>query len=209
MKVFATGDFHQSEVLREAVIEEANSGEYDLVILTGDYEEADYYKSLTEDLDGPFIALTGNWDFGFEPPENGEYTNLFNYKEVEFGDYRIVLLGSVYPDDFMTRIEEFFKDAPQEKCIVATHYPPHMLGDLTRMGTRAGFTEFREIIMRSKPALWLCGHIHEDYGKFELLKTTVLNCAAKESGKGWSITFADGGVEKTEEVILDNELADS
>lgn len=209
MNLFAAGDFHQNEGLREAVVEHANSGDYDLTILTGDYEDPDYYESLAGALDGPFIALTGNWDFGFEPPENGQYTNLFNYKEVEFGEYHIVLLGSIYPDNFRDRIDDFFDGVPNEYRIVATHYPPHMLGDLTSMGTRAGFTEFRELIMRHKPALWLCGHIHEDFGKFALLDTIVLNCASKESGKAWNIVLGEDGVEETEEVVLDEELAEA
>lgn len=202
MNLFAVADLHRNEELRDAVIEEANSGDYDLFIAVGDYEEADYYESLIAPLQLPFIALTGNWDFGFQPPENGEYERLFNYKEVEFRDYRIVLLGSVYPDDFQEQVAAFFDGVPNGKRIVASHYPPHMLGDLTRMGTRAGFTEFRELIMREKPALWLTGHIHEDFGKYALMNTLVLNCAAIESGKAWRITFNDAGVNGTEEVVL-------
>ncbi len=202
MRIFAVADFHREADLQEAAIEEANSGQYDLFIGLGDYEEPEYYENLVDPIDIPFVALTGNWDFGFEPPDNNEYTNLFNYKEVEFGDYRIVLLGAIYPDDYGEKIEAFFEDVPNEYRIVCSHYPPHMLGDLARTGTRAGFQEFRDLIMRHKPVLWMCGHIHEDFGAFELLDTTVLNCAAVESGKGWSIQLGEEGVEETEEVTL-------
>lgn len=202
MRIFAVADFHGEDALRDAAIEEANTGDYDLFIALGDYEEPEYYESLIAPLEIPFVALTGNWDFGFEPPDNNEYTNLFNYKEVEFNEYRIVLLGAIYPDNFGEKIESFFDGVPQEHRIICSHYPPHMLGDLTRTGTRAGFKEFRDLIMKQKPATWLCGHIHEDYGEFELLDTTVLNCAAADTGKAWSITMSDNGVEDTEEVVL-------
>jgi Icc-related predicted phosphoesterase len=202
MRIFAAGDFHKSAELQEAVVEQVTTNDYDLVILTGDYEEVEYYEALVDDLTTPFIALTGNWDFGFEPPENGEYTNLFNYKEVVFEDYHVALLGAVYPDDFPARIADFFADVPRHRRIIASHYPPHMLGDLTDMGTRAGFTEFRELIMKEKPAVWLCGHIHEDFGEFELLKTTVLNCASKESGKAWAFDLTADGVTGLDEVVL-------
>lgn len=202
MQILAVADFHGDDALREAAIEHANNDGYDLFIGLGDYENETYYKSLVDPLNIPFVSITGNWDFGFEPPKNGEFPNLFNYQEVEFDDYRIVLMGSVYPDDVGKKIEQFFDSVPNEHRIVASHYPPHMLGDLTRTGTRAGFQEFRDIILKHKPALWLCGHIHEDYGKFALMNTIVLNCAAKETGKGWSITMGDDGVEDTEEVVL-------
>ncbi len=202
MRVLAVADFHREEAIRDAVIEEANSGAYDLFIALGDYEEPEYYESLVDPINIPFVALTGNWDFGFEPPANGEYQNLFNYKEVEFKDYHIVLLGAIYPDNFGEKIESFFDGVPHERRIICSHYPPHMLGDLTRTGTRAGFKEFRSLIMKEKPAAWLCGHIHEDYGQFELLDTTVLNCAACESGNAWAFTLGDTGIEDTENVVL-------
>lgn len=202
MRIFAAGDFHKDEELKEAAIDHITSGDYDLFIGLGDYEEPEYYEDLVAPLEIPFVALTGNWDFGFEPPENGEYPNLYNYKEVTFHDYRIVLLGAIYPDDYRHRIEEFFDGVPNEKRIVASHYPPHMLGDLARAGTRAGFPEFRDLIMREKPAIWLCGHIHEDFGEFSLMSTTVLNGAATETGKGWRIEMGDDGVEAVEDVAL-------
>ncbi|MFB6076610.1 MAG: hypothetical protein ABEK12_00580, partial [Candidatus Nanohaloarchaea archaeon] len=81
-------------------------------------------------------------------------------------------------------VQEFFDDVPHEHRIVASHYPPHMLGDQADNGNRAGFPEFRELIMKEHPALWLCGHIHEDFGEFSLMDTTVLNTASVDSGRG-------------------------
>lgn len=203
MRILAAGDFHQEDVLRDRFIEEANSGGYDLAIAIGDYEDPDFYQALPEQVETQFLAVTGNWDFGFEPPDNDEYERLFNYQEVNFDDLKIALLGAVYPDDFMDQIHEFFQGTDNAKRIVASHYPPHMLGDLARTGTRAGFPQFRDLIMREKPTLWLCGHIHEDFGEFSLMDTTVLNAASKESGKGWQIELGDDGVEDVNEVLLD------
>lgn len=201
MRILAVADFHRDPDLREAVIEEVNTGGYDLFLALGDYETAEYYEELVSMVDGvQLLALTGNWDFGFEPPENGAYTRLFNFKKVEFQDHAIVLLGAIYPDDYMEQIHDFFEDVPEENRIIASHYPPHMLGDLARTGTRAGFPEFRELIMREKPAIWCCGHIHEDFGRFSLLRTDVFNCAAAETGKGWSIELGEDGIETADEI---------
>lgn len=202
MELLCIGDFHGSDALRDAAIAEANSGRYDLFLAVGDYEDPDYYTDLVDRVDIPFLALTGNWDFGFEPPDNDEYERLFNYKRVRLDDYHIVLLGAVYPDNFQEEVAAFFEDVPHEKRIIATHYPPHMLGDLTRTGTRAGFDEFRDLLLQTQPAVWVCGHIHEDFGEFELLDTTVLNAAAKETGKGWRVSLGDDGVTAADEVAL-------
>lgn len=200
MRLFTVGDLHQNAELKDAVVAEVNDGGYDLFIGIGDYEDPGFYNAFIEELELPSLSVTGNWDFSFTPPENGEYFHLFNYKKVEFNDYRIVLLGAVYPDDFQQQVKAFFDGVPNSHRIVASHYPPHMLGDLARTGTRAGFPEFRELIMREKPALWCCGHIHEDFGSFSLLKTTVLNCAAAETGKGWAVELGADGVEEADEV---------
>ncbi|MDY6768481.1 MAG: hypothetical protein SVW02_00010, partial [Candidatus Nanohaloarchaea archaeon] len=116
--------------------------------------------------------------------------------------HHFLLLGAVYPDDLLAEAREFFDGVPPQKRVVASHYPPHMLQDLADNGNRAGFPEFRELIMREKPALWTCGHIHEDFGRDSLMDTVVLNAASEESGKGWRVELGEDGVEEAEEVEL-------
>ncbi|MDY6777005.1 MAG: metallophosphoesterase family protein [Candidatus Nanohaloarchaea archaeon] len=202
MKILTAGDFHGSEELKQGVVDELEERDYDLLLMIGDYGSEEFYEDLVGSVNTPYLATTGNWDFGFEPPENNELDKLFNYQKVEFKGYSFLLLGSVYPDDFMEQAKEFFEGVPNEKRVVASHYPPHMLGDLADNGNRAGFEEFRELIMREKPALWTCGHIHEDFGRFSLMDTTVLNTAGEQSGKGWRVELGEEGVEEAEEVEL-------
>lgn len=202
MNILTAGDFHQEEELKEGLVEEANTGGYGMFLGIGDYHTPEFYEDLVDSLEIPFLCTTGNWDFDFEPPENGEYPHLYNYKKVDFEDYKILLLGSVYPDDVIDQAEAFFDGADHSRRIVVSHYPPHMLGDLADNGNRAGFQEFRELLMRVRPALWTCGHIHEDFGKFALMDTTVLNAASAETGKAWNVEMGDSGVEKAEEVDL-------
>ncbi len=204
MHLFTAGDFHSDMDVKEAVIAEVNGGDYDLCLFTGDYHEPDYYEDLVSRIDAPFLSLTGNWDFGFEPPENGEYRHLYNYQKVQFENYHVVLLGAVYPQDFQEDIHDFFQGTDPAKRIVASHYPPHMLGDLADNGNRAGFPEFRELLLKEDPALWTCGHIHEDFGRFSLMDTVVLNTAVKESGKAWSVDLGPDGVETAEQVTLED-----
>lgn len=203
MKIFTAGDFHDNEEIKQAVVEEVNGSDYDMFLGIGDYDTPEFYQDMIGQLKVPWLAVTGNWDFDFQPPENGEYQHLYNYQKVEYEDgYHFLLLGAVYPDELLEEAHEFFEGVPNEKRVVASHYPPHMLCDLAGNGNRAGFPEFRELIMREKPALWTCGHIHEDFGKASLMGTVVVNASSKESGKGWRVELGDDGVEDAVEVEL-------
>lgn len=202
MKILAASDFHEDQELTEAAIEEANSGDYDLFLNPGDFVSREEYERFEDEVDIPFFACTGNWDFEFEPPENGEYDALFNYMKVELDDLRMAFIGSVFPDDFMEDITDWTDGVAPSNLVMVSHYPPERAGDATVSGNRAGMTGFRKLIMKLKPAIWLCGHIHEAFGHYSLMDTDVFNCAVIESGKCFSIELGDEGVEDWEEVDL-------
>jgi len=47
------------------------------------------------------------------------------------------------------------------------------------------------------------GHVHEDFGNRELLGVPVINAAAEDTGKAFSVTIGDnGGTEEIEEIEL-------
>ena len=50
--------------------------------------------------------------------------------------------------------------------VLITHSPPHRVQDRCGSGECAGSAYLRQLVQKaaSKPALWLCGHIHEDRG---------------------------------------------
>jgi Icc-related predicted phosphoesterase len=115
----------------------------------------------------------------------------------------LILIGGDFPEDVKKDVEELIEDYDSEKVIIGSHYPPHKLKDRVHSGKRIGFEQFREIILKHKPALWACGHVHEDFGQDSLMGTTVLNAAAEETGKAYSVTIGeDGGVEEVEEIQL-------
>ncbi len=202
MKVLAATDFHQNEELVNAVVEEANSGDYDLFLSGGDFESVESFHDVMDRIKIPKLACTGNWDFGFTPPDNDEYDHLFNYMKVDFEGYKIVLIGAVFPDDYIEDIQEWLGDTDSQKLIVVSHYPPHRVGDKALSGNRAGLEGFRELIMKTKPAAWICGHIHEAFGQYNLRKTDVFNTAVADSRKCFAFELGDDGVESAEEVEL-------
>ncbi|MCJ7428926.1 MAG: metallophosphoesterase family protein [Candidatus Nanohaloarchaeota archaeon QJJ-5] len=204
MRILAAADFHEDENLLEAVIEEANSGSYDVLIAPGDFVTPDDFERVRDETEIPSIACTGNWDFNFEPPGNDEYEDLYNYAQIDFGkDIKIGLIGAVFPDDFVDEMIEWADGIDNRKLLYMSHYPPERLGDATVSGNRAGFAGFRELILKTKPAAWFCGHIHESFGQYHLMKTEVFNCATIESRKAFAVELGDDGVESADEVDLE------
>ena len=206
LKILVTSDFHAKDDLKEAAIEEANSGDYDLYMNLGDYMDEDYAKDLFDRIEIPGIGATGNRDMMFSDELlDANDVPVYNFLEANVDDeYLVILIGGDFPDNIKKKVADLIGEHGEpSKVIIGSHYPPHKLGDKIHSGRRIGFEQFRELIMREKPALWASGHVHEDYGRDSLLKTEYINAAAEESGKAYSVTIGDeGGVDEIEEVEL-------
>lgn len=206
LKMLVTSDFHQKDDLKEAAVEEANSGEYDIFINLGDYMSEDYAEELFSEVEIPAIGATGNRDMMFSNDFlDSDEVPVYNFLEAEIDDeYLVILIGGDFPDNIRERVSDLIDEhGDSKKVIVGSHYPPHKVGDRIHSGRRIGFEQFRELIMKEKPAIWMNGHVHEDFGERELLGVPVLNAAGEETGKAYSVTIGDdGGVEEIEEVTL-------
>ena len=205
LKILVTSDFHAKEDLKNAAIEEANSGDYDLYINLGDYMDEDYAEELFEEIEIPGIGCTGNRDMMFSNKFLDGPVPVYNFLEADVDDeYLVILIGGDFPEDIKTQVSDLIEDhGDPSKVIIGSHYPPKKVGDKIHSGSRIGFDQFREMIIKQKPAIWMNGHVHEDFGERELMGTKVLNAAADETGKAFSVTIGDeGGVEQVKEVQL-------
>lgn len=204
MKILVTSDFHAKEDLKEAAIEEANNGDYDLFINLGDYMSEEYAEELFDGIEIAAIGTTGNRDMMFSQEFLDGTTPVYNFLEADIDDeYKLILIGGDFPEDVKKEVEELIEDSDSDKVIVGSHYPPKKVGDRVHSGKRIGFDQFRELIIKHKPAVWMNGHVHEDFGERELMGTKVLNAAAEETGKAFAVTMGDeGGVEEVEEITL-------
>lgn len=204
LKILVTSDFHAKEDLKEAAIEEANSGDYDLFINLGDFMTEEYAEELFEKVEIPGVGCTGNRDMMFSEEFLDGPTPVYNFLEADIDDeYKLILIGGDFPDDIKEKVRDLVEDHDSHKVLVGSHYPPKKLGDRVHSGKRIGFDQFRELIIKHKPALWMNGHVHEDFGENSLMGTKVLNAAAEETGKAFAVTMGDeGGVEEVEEINL-------
>lgn len=204
LKILVTSDFHAKEDLKEAAIEEANSGGYDLYINLGDYMDQEYAEDLFNRIDIPAIGCTGNRDMMFDADFLDGEVPVYNFLEANIDDeYLVILIGGDFPEDVKEKVAELIEDhGDPSKVIIGSHYPPKKVGDRIHSGRRIGFDQFRELIIRNKPALWMNGHVHEDFGERSLMKTKVLNAASEETGKGYSVVMGEDGLESVDEIEL-------
>ena len=205
LKLLITSDFHAKEDLKEAAIEEANSGDYDIFLNLGDFMGQDYADDLFERIEIPALGCTGNRDMGMDNDYLDGDSSVFTFLEADIDDeYLLILIGGDFPEDIKEQVTELMEEHDDpSKVIIGSHYPPKKLGDKIHSGKRIGFEQFRELIIKHKPALWASGHVHEDFGEDSLFDTTHINAAAEETGKAWSVTIGDeGGVEDLEEIQL-------
>ena len=201
LKMLVAGDFHAREELLEGCREELEENDYDLYINAGDYMDLDYAERLFEGLDVAAIGTTGNRDLHMTE-EDLEGLPVFHFLEADIDDeYNLIMIGGDFPDDVQEKVAEMIEGVDSDKLVICSHYPPKKLGDKIESGRRIGFDQFRRMIMKHKPALWVNGHVHEDFGENDLMGTKVLNASSFDSGKAYSVTLDDGNVE-VEEVVL-------
>jgi len=88
-------------------------------------------------------------------------------------------------NDLNTVLQDFKKIS--DKIILITHCPPYGTSlDRTFSGEHVGSKAIREFIKEKQPLLNICGHIHENVGKEDLIESTRLICVGK---KGFPLTL--------------------
>lgn len=99
---------------------------------------------------------------------------------------------SEYPEEDLLRQAEAgweqVKHAPQ--TIFIPHAPPHGTTlDMVAGGRHVGSTAVRDFILRHRPDLTICGHIHESHGSTTLGGVPVINIGPAYQGHFAVITF--------------------
>lgn len=74
-------------------------------------------------------------------------------------------------------LDEHFSQIPSDTDVLVVHGPPHGYGDRVKSGHNVGSTSLTKHILRVKPQLVVCGHIHEGYGEYAFNGTSIVNAA--------------------------------
>jgi Icc-related predicted phosphoesterase len=159
----------------------------DLLVIAGDltvggrYEE---FVKLNNDLESitpmyqhGVLAIPGNHDILFEKDFNYARSLLPNVKHMlhhnsvtieginfwgsAFTPFFCDWAFNVDPDD----LGETWSAIPDGVDVLVTHGPCRGILDMTPRGEPAGDPDLLEVILRVKPKIHCCGHIHYGYGE--------------------------------------------
>ena len=134
------------------------------------------------------VVIAGNHDFCFEdtraPVARAALTNCHYLQDeaIEIGGLKIYgtpwvprlpLWAFSLEEDADLRDE--WAAVPEDVDVLVVHGPPHGYGDKIYNGSRVGCTELTKRIREIEPRLVVTGHVHEDYGIYQLGPTKIVN----------------------------------
>ena len=200
MKLLVVSDLHAEDdaldLLKSAVI----TYEHPIVVLLGDITHngpVSYAHDVIYDLEVMGIrsyGVVGNMD----PPGVLEMLEKaganIHKKKVDLGNgWSLAGFGGALPGVTHTPTEfteeEIYAGMSalgiDAKTIVATHAPPAGIAklDITGKGVGIGSTSIRRIIEEKKPAVLLCGHVHETQGIEKIGETLIVKVGPAYEGK--------------------------
>lgn len=216
-KIFATSDIHGNKTIVDKMIEFLkNRKDIQEIFLCGDLTGKHKVNSLEEltekqikDLDNflyrlrnyapcKFFYILGNddwvdamFDFNYQI-EYLPFLSMPPYMEFEwvkitpFNTNREANENKIWYE--LLKIEDCY-DINNNTIFVA-HDPPYQCLDKCYDGREVGSKSVRKFIEKFQPKIWLCGHIHEDFGMDKIGDTFVFNCACdyiKNTLRGWVI----------------------
>ncbi len=192
LKILAFADMHGSMKAFKKI--EKNAKNADILLCAGDISifENDLKKILKRfnKLGVPMIVISGNHESDESLLKHTkDLANVIHKKDDlhSLGNYHFLCSSG---DGFAQEDKQFEKTAKRlyknikkitannkdAKFILLTHAPPHKTKQDTIMGGHCGNKAIRRFIMKTKPNLAICGHIHENAGKKDTLgKTKVIN----------------------------------
>jgi len=192
MRILVSSDIHGNVDLLEKLKEKAK--DVNLVLYCGDIaknpssseaqrQDLDNLIATFDEIDAECRFIRGNCD-NFETD-----SKYFLKREESFGDVRIVPFEDILTTPFGTfrevseeQIERDLEGIHGGNAIILAHQPPFGAGDDVGKGVHVGSKAILNWIERENPLYWLCGHVHEGNGEYEVGGTKVVNAAADSSG---------------------------
>ncbi len=176
MRILAFSDLHHSRARAEALV--AAAADADLVIGAGDFcnmrRDLPQAMNLLAGIAAPFVVVPGNAESADELREAAHAeTTVLHGEAAEIEGLRLFGLGYGVPvtpfGDWSCDLTEAQAEALLDRCeaadVLICHSPPHGVADVTSAGQSVGSTAIRAAVERLQPALALCGHIHDSWGR--------------------------------------------
>ena len=210
MKIYAAADIHARRDRLASVRETFMRTRADVFVAAGDLFNyrlcAGVIRGLQE-LPGPVIAVRGNSDPKHAMRLLAAAPNLICLhrqpavtKGIEFFG-----IGGTIPLPFRSRLAA--REASLmasvnalvgSKTVLVAHPPPYGACDLAFQRFHVGSRRLRQLVLRRKPRLLICGHVHEQAGACLMGETLVVNCSIGRRGAGALIDLGPAGRPRVE-----------
>lgn len=195
MDLMVTSDYHGEVEAARSVAKYAKQRSIDAMIVCGDLthagteEDASDILSTLLEATSNVLYVSGN----FDPPEISEGVKgaggiCLHRRSYSLRGYTFLGVSGAIPAPFYSpfNISEDEIDAilkvtlrsveQKEKLVLVSHDPPYSTSlDRTTRGMNVGSKSIKQFILREKPVLAACGHIHESAGIEEVNSTLAVN----------------------------------
>ncbi len=175
LNILVCSDLHASADGAKMVQRAANSGDYDLLVVCGDfttYGSLDYVKDfLSAVKEVKVLAVPGNCDV----PEivkvlEKAHASVHN-RSVEFGSWKFFGFGGAVPGSMgmpfevpEAEIVSSLRKVGSQGGVMVTHMPAFGMNDRGRSGKHTGSHGILKVAQEFRPRLALSGHMHESRG---------------------------------------------
>lgn len=195
MRILAIADLHGRPEVLDRLRRRTAALRPDLVAAAGDltgFFRPGRVIGALDRLGAPVLAIRGNSDLGRVEAllDAGRNTESLHLRVREKNGVRFVGVGGTVPLPFRNRValrEEasLARIAPlvTPETVLVAHPPPRGVLDEVAGRIHSGSAALARLVRKRRPALLICGHIHERPGVARLGETTVVNAAAGWSGK--------------------------
>lgn len=210
MDILCVADLHGEVQAKQFLFEFAKNAKPDAIILAGDVTcgSVSYAEDLFDGLKKtriPFYAVHGNND-----PETVQ--DFFEETGCDLAGKKTIIggipfygLGGSSPTPFNT-VCEYTEETIEHKLaelgvpdsgnfILVSHTPPRdTASDRTAHGNHVGSRSLREFVLAKKPAVVICGHVHEQHLSEKLGETTIAKVGTLMHKKALVLTTPENTV---------------
>jgi len=204
MRIYAAADLHGKHRNFKIVREGLRQTRADAVVLAGDllnYGRGRSFLPILEDLPVPVFMVRGNSDpSGLDRwVAASRNVHSLELKVVPCGNVDLVGISGTLPIPFRSRAGwhearrlKQLTALMHPRAILVAHPPPYGCRDQVLGRFSAGSRGLARLVQESKPAVMLCGHIHEAAGSACLDATLVVNCALGAERRGVVVALEKG-----------------
>lgn len=190
MKLLAFTDMHLSSYAFKKISSKVKRQNPDLIICAGDvsiFEHSlDSILNKLSKLKKKTLIIHGNHETDYVLGRLcRKYKNLLfvHKKHYLHNNYIFIAYGGsgfslTEPGFYKTgkKFERIIKGNKSKKIIFITHSPPYKTKLDLVAGSHCGNKTFRNFILKNKISLYICGHLHENFGKKDKInRAEVIN----------------------------------